>query len=203
MSSQSTLRNMVLCLFLVTLVTSALMGAAYVLTYDAIALQQKSKINESIAAVVPPFDNNPSAEMIEHEEDGKPIKVYPIKKDGKAVAYAVEAFTTNGYNSDPIILMIGFLVDGTIYRTTVVSHGETPGLGDKMEPSKGTFSLQFEGKHPSNFKLAVKQDGGDVDAITASTISSRAFCGVVDQAYKTLMQLKEEGKIGEKGGRNE
>ena len=194
---------MVLCLFLVTLVTSALMGAAYVFTYDAIALQQSSKINEAIAAVVPDFDNNPSAEIVIYEEDGKQVKVYPISMKGKMVAYAVEAFTTNGYNSDPIVLMIGFLPDGTIYKSTVVSHGETPGLGDKMEPSKSNFSLQFNGKHPSNFKLAVKQDGGDVDAITASTISSRAFCGVVDQAYKALMLLKEEGKIGEKGGSDE
>ena len=203
MSKQSTLRNMVLCLFLVTLVSSALMGAAYVLTYEAIALQQSAKINNAIAAVVPAFDNSPSAEMLVQEEGGKQVKVYPIKKDGKMVGYAVEASTTNGYNSDPIVLMIGFLPDGTIYKSTVVSHGETPGLGDKMEPSKGDFSLQFNGKHPSNFKLAVKQDGGDVDAITASTISSRAFCGVIDQAYKILMQMQEDGTIGEKGGSDE
>ncbi|HRC93634.1 MAG TPA: RnfABCDGE type electron transport complex subunit G, partial [Tenuifilaceae bacterium] len=90
-----------------------------------------------------------------------------------------------------IELMVGFLPDGTINKITVISHKETPGLGDKIDPGKSDFSVQFEGKNPETFKVMVKKDGGDVDAITASTISSRAFCDAVNRAYKAF---KEGGR---------
>lgn len=83
-------------------------------------------------------------------------------------------------------------MDGTINNTSVISHSETPGLGDKMVEGKGTFSLQFKGKDPASFKMQVKKDGGDVDAITASTISSRAFCDAMNLAYEVFKKCKEE-----------
>lgn len=76
--------------------------------------------------------------------------------------------------------MVGFLPDGTIHRVETLSHNETPGLGDKIDRSKSDFSVQFEGKNPRTFRLAVRKDGGDVDAITASTISSRAYARRAD-----------------------
>ncbi len=84
--------------------------------------------------------------------------------------------------------MIGFLPDGTIKDVAVLEHKETPGLGDKMERKKSDWSLQFQGQNPATFKIAVTKDGGDVDAITASTISSRAFCDAVERAYITYMK---------------
>ena len=84
--------------------------------------------------------------------------------------------------------MVGFLPDGTIHNISVLEHKETPGLGDKMTKAKSDWSVQFNGKDPSDFKLMVTKDGGDVDAITASTISSRAFCDAVDRAYKAYME---------------
>jgi electron transport complex protein RnfG len=86
--------------------------------------------------------------------------------------------------------MVGFLKDGTINNTAVVSHKETPGLGDKMDVKKSDFPVQFEGKNPSSYKLKVTKDGGDVDAITAATITSRAFCDAVDKAYKSFEKNK-------------
>ena len=71
--------------------------------------------------------------------------------------------------------------------TSVISHAETPGLGAKMtEPA---FYSQFEGKNPASFRLSVTKDGGDVDAITASTITSRAFCDAVDRAYRAFQKI--------------
>jgi electron transport complex protein RnfG len=87
--------------------------------------------------------------------------------------------------------MVGFLADGSINAIEVVAHKETPGLGDKMESNKSDFCVQFKGKNPETFKLIVKKDGGDVDAITASTISSRAYCEAVQRAYNAL---KKEGE---------
>lgn len=89
------------------------------------------------------------------------------------------------------MLMVGFGTDGTIVNTSVLSHSETPGLGAKMVEGKSNFSVQFQGKNPANFKMAVKKDGGDVDAITASTITSRAFCEAVESAYKVYLLCVE------------
>jgi electron transport complex protein RnfG len=74
----------------------------------------------------------------------------------------------------------------------VISHAETPGLGEKMQKNKSDFSVQFMGKNPADFKLAVKKDRGDVDAITASTITSRAYCDAVQRAYNGFEQLQKQ-----------
>jgi electron transport complex protein RnfG len=82
--------------------------------------------------------------------------------------------------------MVGFSPDGTIYSTSVLEQKETPGLGTKM--TQPFFKDQFDGKNPSSFKLFVKKDGGQVDAITASTITSRAYCDAVQRAYDAYMK---------------
>jgi len=69
----------------------------------------------------------------------------------------------------------------------VLEHKETPGLGDKMQKNKSPWSEQFNGKNPTSFKLAVEKDGGDVDAITAATISSRAYTDAVKRACETYL----------------
>jgi hypothetical protein len=66
-----------------------------------------------------------------------------------------------------------------------------------MDPKKSDFSLQFKGKNPGTFKLAVTKDGGQVDAITAATISSRAFCDAVDLAYRAFIQVAQKEVINE------
>jgi len=195
MAKESSLKNMVIVLFTVCLVSSALLGGVYAITYDPIAAANVAKINASISKVVPEFDNDPSVEVFTKEVNGKSFKVYPAKKGGEIVGYAVESYTSAGFGGR-IMLMVGFNADGTIFSTSVLSHSETPGLGDKMVESKSNFSIQFKGKNPADFKLAVKKDGGDVDAITASTITSRAFCDAVESAYKVyqlcVVQTKKE-----------
>ena len=84
--------------------------------------------------------------------------------------------------------MVGLLPDGTINDISVLEHKETPGLGDKMDKKKSGFSLQFQGKDPVDFTISVTQDGGDIQAITASTVSSRAFCDAVIRAYNAYME---------------
>jgi electron transport complex protein RnfG len=82
--------------------------------------------------------------------------------------------------------MAGFKPDGTIIGISVLNHKETPGLGTKItEPE---FKEQFTGKNPGEFILKVKKDGGQVDAITAATISSRAFCDAIQRAYNTIQK---------------
>jgi electron transport complex protein RnfG len=79
--------------------------------------------------------------------------------------------------------MVGIDKDFKIIKTSVLEHAETPGLGDKMEKRKSDWSDQFNNKNPETFDLRVTKDGGDIDGITAATISSRAFCEAVDRAW--------------------
>lgn len=191
MSKESTLRSMAVCLFLVCLVCSALLGGVYVLTLDKINQEVVKKTNNAISLVTPEFDNEPSAEKLTVDLDGDAVTVYPAKKGGNTVGYAVESFTSKGF-SGRINIMVGFDMDGNIVGTSVISHSETPGLGAKMtEPA---FSSQFVGKNPASYRLAVTKDGGDVDAITASTITSRAYCDAVDRAYRVFEQIVNSSK---------
>lgn len=191
MAKVSSLKNMVVTLFLITFVASAVLAGVYAITKAPIDAAQIAKTNDAIGKVVPEFDNDPSADKFTKEIDGKSFVVYPAKKGAEIVGYAVETFSTGGF-SGRIILMVGFNADGTINNTAVLSHTETPGLGDKIVEGKSNFSVQFKGKNPADFKLIVKKDGGDVDAITASTISSRAFCDAVTKAYDVYLLCKKD-----------
>lgn len=188
---ESTFLNMVVTLVVVTLIAAGLLGSIYALTKEPIRLAELKKKNEAIQVVVPGFDNEPSQEVEKLFMDGDTLYFYTARKGDQVLGTAVETFTNKGFNGE-IKLMVGFRDDGTIIDIAVVSHGETPGLGDKMQKSKSDFSLQFMGKNPEDFKLAVKKDRGDVDAITASTISSRAYCDAVQRAYNGFKQLHSQ-----------
>ena len=100
--------------------------------------------------------------------------------DEELVGTAIQAGSKKGYNG-LIELMVGFSPDGKIYKIDVLQQKETPGLGTKITEDK--FKNQFDGQDPKSFVLKVTKDGGEVDAITAATISSRAFCEAVQKAY--------------------
>ena len=191
---------MVLILTLITCVAAALLAAVYGLTKEPIEQAAINKVNAAIQEVLPEFDNNPYNDKITvvldetiesalyRESDPESLSFYPATKNGELVGMAVETFTNRGF-SGRINLMVGFLPDGTINKVSVISHSETPGLGDKIDAGKSNFSQQFEGKNPATFRLMVKKDGGNVDAITASTITSRAFCDAMVRAYNAYVNL--------------
>ncbi len=176
---------MVLTLFLVTLAASTALGFIYELTKQPIAESKMRKKNAAIQKVVPEYSNQPNSEAYQVGVNGDSLMVYPAKQDGKLVGVAISSFTTKGY-SGRIRVMVGFKPDGTIENISVLQHQETPGLGDKIDKSKSDWSQQFNGKNPSDFQLKVTKDGGDVDAITAATISSRAYCDAVERAYQAF-----------------
>jgi electron transport complex protein RnfG len=117
--------------------------------------------------------------------EGDSLDIYPAKKDNTIVGYAINTNTKKGFSGN-ISLMAGFKPDGTIINITVLEQKETPGLGNKM--AEPPFKNQFNDKNPAQYKLKVKKDGGPVDAITAATISSRAFCDAVQRAYNALQK---------------
>jgi len=187
---ESTFMSMVATLFTVTLVAAGLLGTVYALTKEPIRLAELKKKNEAIQVVVPGFDNEPSQEVKSVFMDGDSLYLYTARKGDEVLGTAVETFTNQGFNGR-FKLMVGFKPDGTIIDIAVIQQSETPGLGSKMEKGKSDFSLQFMGKNPATFKLAVKKDRGDVDAITASTITSRAYCDAVARAYRAFMESQK------------
>jgi len=184
--TESTFRNMVLSLTFISFGAAACLGYVYELTKKPIELSNLNKKLEAIKKVVPEFNNNPNDEMYKLPTgNGDSLEIYPAKRDQVIIAYAVNTYTKKGFSGN-ISLMAGFKPDGTIINITVLQHKETPGLGTKItEPE---FLKQFTEKNPLDFILKVKKDGGPVDAITAATISSRAFCDAVQRGYNTLQK---------------
>jgi electron transport complex protein RnfG len=188
--TESSFKNMVLTLLVISLVASFSLGAVYNLTKEPIAKAQQKKKENAIKQVVPEFDRLEQVSVVP-DEGGEAVIVNKAFKADSIVGFAVETYTDKGFGGQ-VLLMVGFRPDGTIVNTAVLKHTETPGLGDKMDASKSDFPNQFRDKSPESFKLSVKKDGGDVDAITAATISSRAFCDAVQRAYKAVR--KEGGQ---------
>lgn len=195
---ESTFKNMVLTLFLVTLFASSALALVYELTKGPIAEVKRIKRAIAIGKVVPEFDNDPGTEMKKLAVDGDTLYFYRARKGDEVTGFAVETYTRTGF-SGLIRIMVGFRPDGTLYDVAVLEHIETPGLGDKMEKEKSfdkrtgeSWTSQFIGIDPASFSLMVKQDDGDVDAITAATITSRAFCDAVQRAYDGLLEITDE-----------
>jgi electron transport complex protein RnfG len=181
---ESSFKNMVLSLTLISLCASVALGFVHEFTKEPIEVSKLNKKLEAIKMVVPEFNNDPAGEMYRlPSEWGDSLDVYPAKRDNEIVGYAIRTYSEKGY-SGKIVLIVGFKPDGTIYNITVLEQKETPGLGTKM--AEVAFKDQFNDKNPSSFPLKVKKDGGQVDAITAATISSRAFCDAVQNAYSTF-----------------
>ena len=189
---ESNFRNMVVVLFVVTFVASAAVGVVNTLTADKIAQAQQDKQVEAIRQVVAPFDNDPLTEAdTVGTPDGGELVFFPATKNGEPVGTAVKTYSNNGF-SGFISIMVGFNPDGSIYNYSVLEHKETPGLGSKMgewfvKGAKGDVT----GKTPGTAGLQVSKDGGDVDAITAATISSRAFLDAINRASKALAEKQK------------
>ncbi|MCQ2346502.1 MAG: FMN-binding protein [Paludibacteraceae bacterium] len=160
---ESTFKNMALSLTCITLVAAAALGGVYMLTAQKIATQAEEAKNAAKVAV------------LNGVEDG--------------VAIETEA---DGFGGK-IKLMVGFAQDGTILGYEVLEQQETPGLGTHIvewfknagKPGQNIIGRQATGA------FSVSKDGGDVDAITAATISSRAFLKAINSAYAEFM--KQQG----------
>jgi electron transport complex protein RnfG len=167
------------------IVAGAVLAAVYGLTKDAIEASKKAKLEDAIREVVPPYDNTPAAEAyLSAVSAGDSLKIYPARKDNRLVGVAVESYSKNGFSGE-IKVIAGLDASGKVINYKVLGHSETPGLGSRMEEwfrtDKNRQSIL--GKNLSQGMLKVTKDGGEVDAITAATISSRAFLDALNRAY--------------------
>ena len=182
---ESSLKNMIISLVSISFIASLALGGVYIVTKEPIELAAKAKQENAIKEVLPVFDSLYTYKIM--PDEGKDsLTINLAYKGDTLVGTAVGTYSNKGYDATQIQLMVGFLPNGSIQNISVIQQKETPGLGTKMKEPK--FKDQFNKKNPSDFKIKVKKDGGQVDAITAATISSRAFCDAVDRAYRNYQQ---------------
>lgn len=187
---ESTLINMVVVLFVTTLVAGLTLGYVNDLTLEPKARARLAKKANALKTVLPAFDNDPVPAVIRVKSGSSrdSIEIYPAFRGNGFAGAAVTGASEKGY-SGLVKLMVGFQPDGTINNIEVLEQKETPGLGTKMKGEK--FLRQFRGKDPSSFNLKVEKDGGGVDALAGATISTRAFSEATQQAYDIFITHRD------------
>lgn len=193
---KDTFLNMTLSLIGITLVAGLSLGYVNDLTVGPKAKAKLEKKINALKLVLPAFDNSPVADMqmVKSASVKDSVEIYPAFDKDIFVGAAVIGSTEKGF-SGLIKIMVGFAENGDILNIEVLEQKETPGLGTKIK--NDSFIEQFRGKHPDTYSLKVKKDGGDIDALTGATITSRAFGEAAQMAYdeyikngETLKSLK-------------
>ena len=183
---ESTITNMVLVLVGVALITGCILAYVNHITEAPIKEQAVKTLAEGIKSVMGGVELNVAEDdTVKQNIEGKEavfVVHKVVDKNNAPLGCAVES-TTGGFGGD-LKVLVGFDTKGNILGYTLLQHAETPGLGAKADQwfqkdGKGSII----GKNPASDNLTVKKDGGDIDAITASTITSRAFLLAVTQAY--------------------
>lgn len=193
MLGQSITRNALL-LALFAMITASLLAGTYLLTRDRIATAERAAEAKALLQIIPDdrHDNSllddtlpvgPSATLLGLRAEKQ---IYRARRQARVVAVIVPATARDGYSGD-IDLITGINRDGTVAGVRVLSHRETPGLGDKVDLGKSDWVLGFNGRSlrsPEMQQWAVSKDGGEFDAFTGATITPRAVVGAVKRSLQ-------------------
>ncbi|ARP37731.1 MULTISPECIES: electron transport complex subunit RsxG [Vibrio] len=176
--------------------STGLVAVTHYLTKDQIKQQEQAQLLSVLNQVIPHnlHDNElfSACTLVEAEELGteQAMPAYIATLNGEPSAIAIEAIAPDGYNG-AIKVIVGMKIDGTILGTRVLSHRETPGLGDKIDLRVSDWILSFAGKQVTESNLdrwKVRKDGGDFDQFTGATITPRAVVKSVKQAVQYVNQ---------------
>lgn len=186
-----------LVLFLFAAVGSGLVAFTHEQTRERIAANEKAALLRNLHQLIHPdeHDNDLLADTLEVRDPGllgtrAPVTVYRAYLEGRPVAVILTPVAPDGYNGT-IRLLVGIRADGTLLGVRVLSHHETPGLGDQIEVERSDWILGFAGKSlgkPPEKRWAVKKDGGAFDQFTGATITPRA---VVKAVKRTLIYFRK------------
>lgn len=181
---ESSLKNMVGVLLAITVISALTLSSVYSVTKDPIEKSKMAKQQNAIKEVIPGFDHLSLPEKVKIDTGDSLTIFKAYDKNNVFIGAAVESLSKKGFGGE-IKIMVGFDKEGNIINYSVLEQKETPGLGTKMvdwfKTSVGNQDIR--GKNPAKNNLTVKKDGGEVDAITAATISSRAFLDAIRNAY--------------------
>ena len=184
---ESSFANMVIVLTVITIIAAACLGAMNNVTAEPIAASKKAKQEAAIKAVLPEFASVDTAVIVNEQ---KIFRAYDA--NGELVGIAIETAEL-GFGGD-ITTMVGFNVNGAIVNYSLLQHAETPGLGSKLV-DWFLVKSDIRGAGADQMPLRVSKDGGEYDAITAATISSRAFLNSINKAYETYQIARGETPI--------
>lgn len=176
--AESTLTNMILSLTIIAVIAAAVLALVSGVTAEPIAQSQRAKTENAVKAVLPAFDS-----LEEVTIDGTTCNI-AFDASGNKVGIAIPSGSPKGFGGY-LGVMCGFDMEGNITGYQILQTSETPGLGAKADTwfQKGSKG-DVIGKNPGTNNLTVKKDGGEVDAISGSTITSRAFCDAIASAYE-------------------
>jgi len=198
----------------VAAIAAGLLSVVYASTAEAIQLNFQKRTNTALEQILPAFDNVPADETVTFLSKMKwPVKFYIAKKDGEIVGYAGEVVTPEGFSGD-VTVMTSLQTDGTVDKVIVTANAETPGLGTVITDRKirktildlingaaeavglppNAYLDQYEGRRSEGTAWTVVNDGGDVDAKTGATVTSRAVCGAVYAVSQTAVDHLDELK---------
>lgn len=188
----------ILRLIIVMTIISAAAGVilAYTnkVTRDPIEKARSKETVEALALVLPPFDNQPSTCTNTVAVQGQDWTFYVARQNGQYVGAAFVSTSRKGYGGE-IKLMVGVTADGTVKDVRILSQQETPGLGTKV--AETPFRGQFANKPVAGTVWKVRKDGGDFDAITGATISSRAVLEAIQAGLSVYRE--HQAAIAETG----
>lgn len=213
---ESSFKNMVLVLTIISLVAAGLLAYINTVTQGPIAAISEANQQNGIKSVLGiGADENVNVEAT--EKDG--FQIFSVTRaDGTPAGTAVQSTDKSGFGGD-LVVLVGFADNGDIKGYEVMQHAETPGLGARANEWFRTASAgeaksvngftrvvlgnpdpagnhNIIGMNPGASNFTVSKDGGDVDAITASTITSRAFLHAVDNAYKAFKGQAADASTG-------
>ena len=175
-------------LALIAAICTALVAATYQLTVDRIADNDKALLEQSLEPALADifYDSGISDSRLifapPHDLPGSdPALIYRVYAAGEPVAALIAVTARDGF-SGPIRILVGVDIDGVVTGVRILKHRETPGLGDKIEPTRSDWIHQFEGRSlvdPETSRWAIKHDGGDFDQLTGASITPRAVIGAL------------------------
>lgn len=180
---------------------AVLVAATWRATAERIESNERAFLLRALEDVLPEggHDNALAEDVVQATDPdllgtAQPVNVYRARRDGKAVAVVMTPVAPDGY-SGPIRLLVGITAEGTVSGVRVVSHRETPGLGDKIEIERSNWIRDFAGTRlgaPPEEDWAVKRDGGAFDQFTGATITPRAVVKAVKNALIYFQAHREE-----------
>ncbi|MFO7766501.1 MAG: RnfABCDGE type electron transport complex subunit G [Pelovirga sp.] len=193
--------RLVIALTLIAAVSGVILAAVESVTREPIAEQRRLQMLRALSAVLPEFDNHPDADTITittgTDRQGRPVDTtfYRGRKDQQLTGTAFQVVAPDGYSGN-IAVMVGVRPDHSVHAIEILTHAETPGLGDKI--SEPWYKALFTNKTLENSDWRVKKDGGDFDQLTGATISARAVVGAVRTGLELYREHEE--KISAHGG---
>jgi len=175
----------VIILVLITTIAGFCLSLVYTVTQAKIEASKQAEISEALKNVAPFMTDSPEVHTFDYDNARAvktPVTIYDVVKNGNHLGAALKLTTPEGYAGD-ITFLMGVNAGGAITGFEILETRETPGLGAKAS-DKDIFWGQFVGKTLDSMDFRVKKDGGDVDAITASTITSRAITHALEEGLK-------------------